>query len=51
MFEKNLLLRLKLLLQERDTIPDHQFGLREKHSTLEQIHRDFELCENVEHLQ
>lgn len=39
LFEKLLLLRLKPVLEGRNLIPDHQFGFREKHATIEQIHR------------
>ena len=39
LFEKLLLKRLKHLAEERHLIPAHQFGFREKHSTIEQVHR------------
>lgn len=35
--KKLLLKRIKFLVS--DYIPQHQFGFREKHSTIEQIHR------------
>ncbi|KAK7871524.1 hypothetical protein R5R35_010330 [Gryllus longicercus] len=38
-FEKLLLFRIYPLLKENDAIPDHQFGFRNCHSTIEQIHR------------
>lgn len=38
-FEKLFLHRLKLLIDEKDLIPSHQFGFRQQHSTIEQIHR------------
>lgn len=38
-FEKILLDRLRPVLQEHKIIPDHQFGFREGHSTVEQVHR------------
>jgi retron-type reverse transcriptase len=38
-FEKLLLTRLQPILQEKSVIPDHQFGFRRKHATVEQIHR------------
>lgn len=38
-FEKMFLQRLKPIIIERKLIPDHQFGFREKHSTVEQVHR------------
>ncbi|CAB0039188.1 unnamed protein product [Trichogramma brassicae] len=31
--------RIKPILQERKAIPDHQFGFREQHSTIEQVNR------------
>jgi hypothetical protein len=27
------------VIEERNLIPSHQFGFREKHSTIEQVHR------------
>ncbi|CAF4921618.1 unnamed protein product [Pieris macdunnoughi] len=38
-FEKTLLRRLKPVLDQNRIIPDHQFGFREKHATVEQVHR------------
>jgi len=38
-FEKLLLVRLKSIIERNNLIPLHQFGFREKHSTIEQIHR------------
>jgi len=40
LFEKLLLKRfiLKPLIEERHLIPDHQFGFRNKHSTIDQVH-------------
>ena len=38
-FEKLLLERLRPLLNEKNLIPDHQFGFRQHHATIEQIHR------------
>lgn len=38
-FEKILLKRLKPILTEEEIIPDHQFGFRTEHSTVEQVHR------------
>jgi hypothetical protein len=37
-FEKLLLDRLLLIITERGLIPNHQFGFRQHHSTMEQIH-------------
>lgn len=39
LFEKLLLKRLKPILEEKNLIPPHQFGFREKHSTTDQVHR------------
>jgi len=36
--EKLFLTRLQPLLHEQRTIPDHQFGFRQKHATIEQVH-------------
>lgn len=38
-FEKILLGRLRPILVTKNLIPNHQFGFRERHSTIEQIHR------------
>ena len=38
-FEKLLLSRLHPVLIQRHIIPDHQFGFRAQHSTIEQVHR------------
>jgi hypothetical protein len=39
LFEKIFLTRLQPLLHEQQTTPDHQFGFRQKHATIEQVHR------------
>ena len=39
LFERVLMNRLLPLLEEFKTLPDHQFGFRKQHSTVEQIHR------------
>ena len=39
LFEKMLLQKLKPILHEKKIIPDHQFGFRESHGTVEQVHR------------
>lgn len=46
-FEKLLLKRLKPIIEERNLIPSHQFGFRERHSTIEQVHRITNLIEGV----
>lgn len=38
-FEKLFLTRLMPILEEKNVIPDHQFGFRNGHSTVEQVHR------------
>lgn len=39
LFEKLLLKRLKPIIEVKQIIPEHQFGFRSKHSTIEQVHR------------
>lgn len=39
LFEKLFLLKLMPVIEERQLIPNHQFGFRSKHATIEQIHR------------
>lgn len=39
LFEKALVRRIKPILIANKLIPDHQFGFRDKHGTVEQIHR------------
>jgi len=39
LFEKLLLKRLKPIIDVRQLITEHQFGFRNKHSTIEQVHR------------
>jgi len=38
LFEKLLLKRLKPILDKKQIIPTHQFGFRNKHSTIDQVH-------------
>lgn len=38
-FEKLFLKRLLVVIEKNDLIPNHQFGFRQRHSTIEQIHR------------
>lgn len=38
-FEKLLHTRLQTLLQDKDPLPEHQFGFRSKHSTIDQVQR------------
>lgn len=46
LFEKLLLKRLKPIIEERKLIPTHQFGFREKHSTIERVHRITKVIED-----
>lgn len=39
LFEKLLLEKIQPHLNQNNTIPQHQFGFRHKHSTIEQVHR------------
>ena len=39
LFENLLMNRLFPLLEDLKTLPDHQFGFRKQHSTIEKIHR------------
>ena len=38
-YESLLLLRLLPIIKEKKLIPDHQFGFRQKHGTIDQVHR------------
>ena len=38
-FEKLLMKRLHPIIQERRLLPNHQFGFRSNHGTIEQVHR------------
>lgn len=37
--EKVILKRMKPIIENRNLIPDHQFGFRSKHATIDQVHR------------
>lgn len=37
--EKLILTRMNKVIEEHSLLPDHQFGFRGKHSTIEQVHR------------
>lgn len=39
--------RLQIIIEERTLIPSHQFGFRQKHSTIEQVHRITNSIENA----
>lgn len=38
-YESLLLLRIMPIVEQNGLIPDHQFGFRQKHATIDQIHR------------
>jgi len=39
LFEKLLLSRINIIMENHELIPDHQFGFRSKRATTEHIHR------------
>ncbi|KAL4135051.1 hypothetical protein QTP88_006713 [Uroleucon formosanum] len=39
--------RLKLIIEARQLIPEHRFGFRNKHSTIEQVHRVTNVIKNA----
>ena len=45
LFEKLLLERLKPIIERKHIIPSHQFGFREEHSTIDQVHRITDIIE------
>jgi Reverse transcriptase (RNA-dependent DNA polymerase) len=47
LFEKLLLKRLKPIIERKKLIPTHQFGFRNNHSTIDQIHRIITIIENT----
>ena len=47
LFEKLLLKRLKPILDEKQIIPTYQFRFRNKHSTIDQVHRITTLIEKT----
>lgn len=47
LFEKLLLQRLKPIIEEKQLIPSHQFGFRDKHSTIDQVHRITDVIERA----
>jgi hypothetical protein len=46
-FEKAMLKGLRPILEENRILPDHRFGFREQHSTIEQVHRITELIKGT----
>lgn len=47
LFEKLLLRRLQPIIVNKKLIPNHQFGFRQKHSTIDQLHRVTDIIENA----
>ena len=47
LFEKLLLKRLTPIIEKKSLIPNHQFGFRHKHSTIDQVHRITNLIEKA----
>lgn len=45
LFEKLLLKRLMPIIESKRLIPSHQFGFREEHSTIDQVHRITDIIE------
>lgn len=46
LFEKLLLHRMMSVIKQKSIIPDHQFGFRQEHATVEQVHR---VCRVIRH--
>jgi hypothetical protein len=47
LFEKLLIKGLKPIIERKNIIPNHQFGFRSKHSTIDQVHRITNITENA----
>jgi hypothetical protein len=47
LFEKLLIKRLKPIIEKKNLIPNHQFGFRSKHWTIDQVHRITSIVENA----
>lgn len=47
LFEKLILKRMKIIIERKNIIPTHQFGFREEHSTIDQVHRVTDLIEKA----
>jgi len=47
LFEKLLIKRLKPIIETKTLIPNHQFGFRSKHSTIDQVHSITNIIENA----
>lgn len=39
LFEKLHTTRLQAIVQDKNILPDHQFGIRADHSAIQQVHR------------
>ena len=46
-FEKLLIKRINPIIETRNLIPAHQFGFREKHGTIDQVHRITNIIEEA----
>lgn len=47
LFEKLLLKRMQPIIERKSLIPNHQFGFRHKHSTVDQVHRITNIIERA----
>jgi hypothetical protein len=47
LFEKLLIKRLKPIIERKNLTPNHQFGFRSKHSTIDQVHRITNIVEKA----
>lgn len=47
LFEKLLLKRMKPIIERNNVIPNHQFGFRNKHATIDQVHRITNIIEKA----
>uniref|UniRef100_A0A0A9YSX4 Putative RNA-directed DNA polymerase from transposon X-element n=2 Tax=Lygus hesperus TaxID=30085 RepID=A0A0A9YSX4_LYGHE len=47
LFEKLLHKRLMKIVEDRNLVPAHQFGFRQKHSTIDQVHRITSIIEKA----
>lgn len=47
LFEKILLKRLKPIIERLKLVPNHQFGFRDQHSTIDQVHRITDIIEKT----
>ena len=47
LFEKLLIKRINPIIETRNLIPAHQFGFREKHGTIDQVHRITNIIEEA----